>query len=232
MSGWVRALLFDVDDTLFPSTEFARLAREKAVDAMIEMGLPSDRNRVSKALEKIISRKGSNSQNHFDLLVKALKVEPHLQKRIVAAGIVAYHNAKASIMPFPEVPRTLLSLRDKGYRLYAATDGVAVKQWDKLIRLGLAFFFEDVFVSEELKVSKSKAFYKKVVSKLGLKPEQVVVIGDRFDKDVSPARQVGCVTIRVHAGKYSNQKGKADFELDNFQQLPAVLKKLEGENHG
>ena len=42
MSRELKAILFDIDDTLFPSSEFAEKARRSAVEAMVDAGLDVD----------------------------------------------------------------------------------------------------------------------------------------------------------------------------------------------
>ena len=144
----IKAVIFDIDDTLFASTEFAEKARRNAVNAMVEAGLKADTRKAYSELSKIIAERGSNYGNHFGELCKKFRHSSDKDK-IVAAGIAAYHNTKASILPFPEVPRALLKLRDEGYALYVASEGNSLKQWDKLFRLGVYLMFDEVFVSKK-----------------------------------------------------------------------------------
>ncbi|MBD3417535.1 HAD hydrolase-like protein, partial [Candidatus Micrarchaeota archaeon] len=121
----VKHVFIDIDDTLFPTSEFAELARRKAVRAMIEVGLNEGQEKLYRRLIKIIKKEGPNYDHHFDELCKELKVKN--KAKYVAAAVGAYHAAKSSIQPYPEVPRTLMMLKEEGYRLYVATNGTAVK---------------------------------------------------------------------------------------------------------
>ena len=143
----VKYIFFDIDDTLFPSSEFAELARKNAIRAMIEAGVDEEAERLHEMLARIIKKRGSNYPNQFDELCRKLGVRR--PARYVAAAVAAYHNTKTGILPYPEVPRLLIKLRESGYKLYIATNGNAVKQWDKLIRMGIEHYFEDVFVSKK-----------------------------------------------------------------------------------
>jgi len=216
-----RIILFDIDDTLFPSTEFADLARKNAVRAMIGMGIRKSEEELYSLLLKIIKKKGSNYPKHFDLLCKQLKIRR--PARFIAAAVAAYHNTKTSIAPFPDAPRTLLQLREGGNRLFVASNGSAIKQWDKLIRLRLALYFEDVFVSGELGVEKGGSFYRKILKTLDAKPQDCIMVGDREDADIAPAKSIGILTIRVRSGKYASMESTADFQVDGISQIPALL---------
>ena len=83
----MKAILFDVDDTLFSTTEFARHAREKAVDAMVEMGIEAPAEEVLTELLEVIREFGSNYGQHFDKLLDRLP--PHQRRDVNPALIVA-----------------------------------------------------------------------------------------------------------------------------------------------
>jgi len=220
----VKYLLFDIDDTLFPSTEFSALARKNALNAMISMGLECDYDTLSSKLAAIIEMKGSNYPGHFDDLCAQLGIkEPG---RYIAAAVAAYHDTKTSIAPFPKVPPSLLRLRESGCRLFIATQGNSIKQWDKLIRLRIALYFEGVFVSEELKEDKGPAFYRKVLKSLNAKPDDCIMVGDREDTDILPAREVGMKTVRVLYGKQAHLPTKADFAIKDISELINILRDM------
>ncbi len=224
MQKKVSYVLFDIDDTLFPSTEFSALARRNALNAMLSMGLKSDFASLSSALDTIIGKKGSNYPGHFDELCRTLKVaEP---ARYVAAAVAAYHDTKATIAPFPTVPLALLRMREEGYRLYVATSGSSIKQWDKLIRLRIALYFEGVFVSDELGEEKGEAFYRKILSRLGAEGPECIMVGDREDADIAPAKGVGIRTVRMLAGKYSGVPTSGDYAIKDMQELLGILQDL------
>jgi len=213
----IKAVIFDIDNTLFPSNDFAELARRNAITSMIEAGMDVDENTAYKKLRRVIDRYGPNYPRHFHMLLKELGL-PY-DPKIIAAGIVAYHQAKTSIFHYPDVPKTLISLRERGYKLCVASEGRALKQWDKLIRLGLHNIFHEVFVTSK----KSEKFYKSMVAKLKLKPHEVMMVGDRLDKDIFPAKSAGIVTVliaRDHAGK------GADYSVKNFEELLKIIEEL------
>jgi putative hydrolase of the HAD superfamily len=220
----MKCIFFDVDNTLFPTAEFAELARRNAIRAMVEAGLDASEGELYKGLHRLIREKGSNYSNHFDILLKRMGVRR--PARYVAAAVAAYHNTKSSIQPYPEVPKTLMELKKRGYRLYVATNGDAVKQWDKLIRMGIHLFFDDVFVSGEMGEEKSPSFFRRVLAQVKARPSECVMVGDRMDSDILPAQKLGIRTVRVMQGPYSREKGKADFRIRKFSELPAVVRKL------
>ncbi|MEM4272153.1 MAG: TIGR02253 family HAD-type hydrolase [Candidatus Bilamarchaeaceae archaeon] len=220
----VKHIFFDIDDTLFPTTEFAELARKKAIRAMVEMGLEESQEKIYAILMKVIRERGPNYPNQFDEVCKKLKVKG--PAKYIAAAVGAYHAAKTSIQPYPEVPRTLMKLREESYKLYIASNGTSVKQWDKLILLGIPLFFEDVFISESVGEEKSERFFRNAMRKIRARPGECVMVGDKPSADIIPAKKAGMKTIRVLMGKHKGEKGKADAEIRNFAELPKILGKL------
>lgn len=218
----IKAIFFDIDNTLYDTAEFAERARRNAINSMRESGLNTGEEKAYRTLTRVISRRSSNYDFHFNEMLRELGVKP--SPRIIAAGVVAYHNTKASILPFPEVKRTLLMLRDSGYRLYVASEGMSMKQWDKLIRLGLHLIFHDVFVTEDRGRKKSKAFYSAILGELGLRPHEALMVGDSEEKDIIPAKRAGMRTVLVtHGGRNG---GKADFTIRDLTELRAVIERL------
>jgi putative hydrolase of the HAD superfamily len=118
------------------------------------------------------------------------------------------------------------SAQAKDIVFYVATNGNPIKQWDKLIRLRIALYFDDVFVSEDLGSEKGEAFYKKILRELKAGPEECAMVGDREEWDIAPAKSVGIRTIRVLAGKYSSVPTKSDFSIKDISELVPILKKL------
>lgn len=219
----LKYIFFDIDDTLFPSTEFAKRARRNAVRAMVGLGLPHSEKQLTESLMKIIKGKGSNYPKHFDVLLEEYNVKK--PARYIAAAVAAYHDTKTSIQPFPDALRTLLKLKEKGYRLCIATNGRSLKQWDKLIRLGIVLYFDEVFVSETEGVEKSKAFFRKVFGKLKAKPSECLMVGDREDADIIPAKNAGMHTVKALYGK-EGKPTKADFGIRKLSSLLTIVERL------
>jgi putative hydrolase of the HAD superfamily len=219
----IRAILFDIDDTLFPSSEFSTQARRHAIAAMIQAGLKATPAQVEKELSSIIAAHGSNFGRHFDLLSQKFSCPDRY--RVIAAGIAAYHNTKSSIHPYPHALSTLLSLRERGYIIAVASEGMAVKQWDKLIRLGADHLFHHVFVTELAGTGKAPLFYTRLSRQLGLPPAALLMVGDHPQKDIAAAKASGLRTVRLRSGKHAKLPAAADFTIARLDELLKLLPK-------
>src|SRR4051812_41792378 len=94
----LEAIFFDVDDTLFSTSDFARRAREASVDAMIAAGLQWPRADLLTELDEVVKEFTSNYSNHYNRLLQRLPrraLKGVNSGLVVAAGVVAYHETKA-----------------------------------------------------------------------------------------------------------------------------------------
>ncbi|MDD7063584.1 MAG: HAD family hydrolase [bacterium] len=69
------------------------------------------------------------------------------------------------------------------------------------------------------------AIFQMGVDRLGMQSEEVVVIGDSYDKDIVPATQIGCQTIWLKSIGWAPYRGDetADAVLADFQELKAIF---------
>jgi putative hydrolase of the HAD superfamily len=220
----IKAIFFDIDNTLYDSTKLTTMARHNSIKAMIDSGLPvKDEEKLYNLLEEIIKKHGSNHGRHYDELLKELGLEK--DSKIIAAGVVAYERTKEGyLVPFPGVIPTLLTLK-KRYDLGVISNGLAVKQWEKLIGLGIHHLFDVVATSEELGYDKpQKEAFLFAIEKLGLSPEECVMVGDRLDTDVLGGNLAGMRTVYLKKGKYGEDRPKTeeqtpDFEIDDLTEI-------------
>ena len=191
-------MLFDIDNTLFDTATLAKMSRVNAVKAMMESGLPIHNvQKGYRLLLKIVEKYGANYDQHFDRLLEAL--DYGRDPKIIAAGIVAYHDTKlAYLKPDPDVIPTLIALRDKNCKIGIVSNGRSVKQWEKIIRLGLQHFFHTVIISEEVGFEKpDPKIFTLALKELGVKPEEAAYVGDTSEVDMLGANAAGIVSVRL-----------------------------------
>ncbi len=74
---------------------------------------------------------------------------------------------------------------------------------DRLEKHGVLKFIDLVIAFAEEGVEKpDKRIFEIALSRAGCKPENAVMIGDRVDNDIIPAKKIGMKTIRVKQGMW------------------------------
>jgi len=217
----IKVVFFDLDDTVVDTSRLAEMARRNAVENMVRHGLPADFDTAYQELLELINEYGSNFGRHFDYLLRRLDLE--YDPKWVAAGVIAYHNTKfAYLRTVRGVRRVLLELQRQGYRLGIITDGDPIKQWEKILRLELDAYFDEVFISDYLGVKKPhRKIFEKALRKMGIEPGEALMVGDRLYSDIYGAKQVGMKTAWFKYGKY------ADRELEYLEYADFTVEKLE-----
>ncbi len=229
----LRAVLFDIDDTLYGSTAFAAQARRRAVEAMVQAGLDSPVDAAYAELQEVVREYTSNHGHHFDKLVVRLgdRLRPGVHRGIViAAGVCAYHATKEHLAPFPDATRALEALARTDLLRGVLTNGLTVKQSEKLVRLGLqnAFSPGAIFISEEMKVAKPhRDIFHRACASLGVRPAEALYVGDSPKKDIDPAHEAGLVTcLRRGQGSHAGEVAvhPPDLAVDSLDDLIVHLR--------
>ena len=97
-----------------------------------------------------------------------------------------------------------------------------------LEREGVADLFDTVIVSDEVGWRKPKAvIFELALRRLGVGPEQALMVGDRADIDVAGAQAVGMAAAWINRDAAPLPEGLAapEFEIRDLSELSAILKK-------
>jgi putative hydrolase of the HAD superfamily len=233
----IKAIFFDIDDTLYSTSLFASRARLNSIRAMIAQGLYLPEKQLYKELDEIIKEFSSNYEHHFDKLLLRIPEQSYQgisPSVLVASAVIAYHETKSrELTPYPDVIPTLKSLAKTDLIRGVITDGLAIKQSEKLLRLKLYHLFTPgaVFISDEIGISKSNVkLYQRVCNDLYLSPSEIIYVGNDPVNDIDPAKAIGIITVLVRRGvKSLTKKGrlKHDYQITNFRQLLKIVKSKE-----
>src|SRR5690349_3068551 len=105
----IKAVIFDLDNTLVDFMLLKNNAIEASIHAMVDAGMELSYKEIRGHIDRIYSIEGIEYQNIFDHLSKDLY--GIVNYRIVTAGIVAYRKAReAALKPYPKVFSTLLEI--------------------------------------------------------------------------------------------------------------------------
>lgn len=218
----IKAVLFDLDNTLIDFMKMKKTCIEAASSAMADSGLKMSKEEVEKELYKVYDKYGIEYERVFQ---KFLKTKGQIDYKILASAIIAYRKVKASFLePYPGVEKTLLKLREKGLKLGIVTDAPKLNAWMRLVSLGITDFFDVVVCSGKNKKPNSLPF-RKALKTLKVRAEEAMMVGDWPERDVLGAKKVGMKTCFAKYGYTKNKKVKsgADYEIEKVEDLLKIV---------
>ena len=218
-------LLFDLDHTLldFDAAEDVALTQllkeEKVADiqAYKDYYVP-----MNKALWKYLEQKKITKQELVNTRFSRLFAHFGIEKDgVYLAKRYQFYLAQQGQV-YPGSMELLDNLIDRGYELYAATNGITTIQTGRIAQSGLAPYFNQIFISEQLQTQKPNAlFYEKIGQKIpGFSKEKVLMIGDSLTADIQGGNNAGIDTIWYNPNHLVNKTGaQPTYEVHSYQDL-------------
>lgn len=131
-------------------------------------------------------------------------------------------------VPYADAQSTLAALKQKGYRL-----GIIANQnagtADRLEKWGLRQYFDVIAASAEMGCAKpSKEIFEKAFALACCSAPESVMVGDRLDNDILPAKALDMRTVWIKNGLAKHQanelgEGAADFQINALSELLHIL---------
>jgi putative hydrolase of the HAD superfamily len=218
-----RALIFDLDDTLYRERRFA-LSGYAEVARMAERVYRVPAADAFHVLQASL-RTGSRAQA-FQRLASLLGTGE--------GGIEAFREAYRRHMPRLRLSgpaRAALATARRHWRVGILTNGPPAVQRAKVEALGLTELVDRVVYAHEVGAGKPDAQVFVIACRLlGVSPEDAVMAGDDPWCDVDGARGAGLMAIRVRQGWHraveSGLTGPADATVETIADVPAAAERL------
>ena len=219
----IKAILFDLDNTLIDFTKFKKKAVHAAAKAMLKAGLKADPKKLAKRLLDYYYGYGIESDDAFETFLR--KEFKYVDYRVLAAAVNAYlHEKYVHLKPYPNTAETLQKLKKKGLKLAVVSDGLRLKAWMRLNAAGLDQYFDAVVTYEDTGRKKPhRAPFLKACKTLRVKPEECLMVGDWPERDIKGAKQLGMTTVWAKYGQVSKKCIKSDYYINKFYQLQNLI---------
>lgn len=220
----IRAVVFDLDNTLVDFMAMKRLAIDAAVNSMIDAGLQLPKAEVHSRIDAIYKERGMEFQSVFDQLM--YDIFQKVDYKILSAGIIAYRRAReAALVPYPHVYLTLIELTKLGMKLAVVSDAPSREAWLRLCYLNLHHIFDCIVTFDDTGERKpSPVPFQKVLDTLGVNGYEALMVGDWAERDVVGAAKVGMKTVFARYGDtFGTLNSGADYEIDDVQELIEIV---------
>ncbi len=229
----IRAIVFDLDNTLTDFMKMKEAAINAAIDGMIDAGFRLPRAQVRERVDAIYREQGLEFQRVFDELLQREfgEVDP----KILASGIVAYRRARESeLVLYPHAQLVLLELVKRGIKLGVVSDAPRLQVWMRLCALGLQHVFDAVVTFDDTGERKPAAApFREVLRRLGVEPAEAMMIGDWAERDVVGGRSLGMTTVFARYGDtFDTKVSGADHDIDDLLELVTIVDRIHGASGG
>lgn len=202
----LKIVLFDLDGTLYKSAEIYQKFAEAAYHtyALIK------HTTIEKAKEVLETKRDEMKKERgyavpytLALLAFNIPIEKWHKENIKFFDAGVYLSEDKKLQNF------LKELKNR-YKLGVLTNNNKIQTERILKKLKIQEFFDFIFTYESFKLIKPDLeIFKKIINKIGVKPDECLMVGDRYDVDLVPAKEVGMQIFEV--------KGPEDIEnLKNF----------------
>jgi putative hydrolase of the HAD superfamily len=224
-----RAIVFDLDDTLYPQSGF-KLSGFRAVADWAAGRFAADAARVYRTCCEQMALLGPSHPRILDAAFSQLQV-PGIE---IEDAVDVFRSHRPQISVYPGVVEMFERLQGE-LRLGLLTDGTAAVQRRKVEALGISSNFDGIWFSDDLGTAKpDPTLFDAIGQHFGLSGSQLVYVGDNPRKDFIGARQRNWLTVRVRTGEHAAFEAITDYDairtIDYVADLsPGLLIQLEQE---
>jgi len=194
---------------------------------MIRLGLKIERQKALILIQEIVAEYGSNSSKHYNYFIRRLiqhenyTINFNEQVRFITAAVMAYHGQKIKhIQLYDDVLKSLEKLKKSSIKTAIITDGIPIKQYEKILRLGIDDLIDLVVISDEIGIRKpNPELFSYCLKKFKVKGHETIKInkihsvyihrGGKYDTNVT--------------GETISEENKPDHEISRLDELFNII---------
>ncbi len=206
----MRAILFDLDNTLYPEIEFVKSGFKSVAQYLSSRYYFKDNSLFSMMMD-ILERDGRGKI--FDTLLNNLGI--YMDEKVKLLTYI-YRSHQPDIYLYEDVLSTLSKLKSRGIRLGIVTDGRASIQRNKIFALKLDNIFDVIICCDELGTEYWKPSvipFKIGLELLNISPSDASYVGDDLSKDFIGPNTMGMLTIRMDRQTQQNNLNNTFAEI-------------------
>jgi HAD superfamily hydrolase (TIGR01549 family) len=215
-------IFFDLGSTLTDESVFEKYMFDTVWKTLKESGAHVDRQAFNKTLKAVVETRKSGSGGYRgiirELALRFTKNRNQLQTVIDDYSNHVSNKYLEMQILYPEARGVLNKLSNR----YAL--GIIANQpreaRPRLADLGLVEYLKVIALSDEVGYSKpNRQIFLQALAEAECEPQRAMMVGDRLDNDVGPAKSVGMMTVRVRRGLMVYQTPITQTEIPDYQIL-------------
>jgi putative hydrolase of the HAD superfamily len=226
--GTVRAVLFDMDNTLFDfvTSKLGACREVLLYIASEEENTPEDPSELFRYFLRGIH--GFEDYENIRDYMEERRI--FTDKRYMDCCIIYEREKLQNLKLYPAVKETLDELKKLGLKLAIITDADSYHALARLTKVGLLDSFDVLIAADTTGTKKpDPAHFLFALQALDIRPEESLVVGDSIRKDITPAHKLGMKTAYASYGDWRPAEDMDhcfDFKLKTFSDLIRHLQTL------
>tara|TARA_Y100001936_G_scaffold229029_1_gene250768 strand:- start:18965 stop:19660 length:696 start_codon:yes stop_codon:yes gene_type:complete len=225
----IKNILFDIGGPIDKEALMDKLIDEQIINSLKFFDINISKTKYIETQNKLLIAFSKNLYKDiiWELTDKNYKLASIIEKQLYDSE--KERNKKRGFFePQENIFNILKNLKGKKYNL-----GIVANQPTRCLKimgkLGLLDFFSNKYVSDSVNLYKpDEKFFLHVCNYINANPYESIMIGDRIDNDIVPAKNLGIRTIRFMTGRYKIQKPrkkseKADFNINNISNIEEII---------
>ena len=232
-----KGIILDLDDTIYNYKNTHTISLTCVLNFMRErfniIGIDLEKvyNTISTNLKYELNNTASshNKSIYFKQLLEFLKLDISILYDI---NTLYWNTFFDNITLFDGVKDFLLWNKKLNIKIAILTDYECEYQIQKLNKLGITEYVDLIITSEEIGIEKpSFQMFQTIIRKLDLKSEEIIMIGDSFDKDI-----IGAINMSIFSFWYNNNKhcntnynNEKCIRFESFKELHNKFENIETE---
>ena len=224
-----RAILFDLDDTLYPQSDYVRGAYWD-IAKWIGHRYEVNTTEFYESMFQLWLQKGSRYPSIFSETLRKFGLGG--DNLVVGEMIRLYNAHDPCLTVFPETVEVLETLRWQ-VKMGIVSDGNPETQRRKLMSLDIAGYFDICVFTGDWGRSYYKPHprgYEEALRCLSVLPKESVFVGDTPEIDLVGAKKIGMRTVCIYRGHRQTTRSETyvDFTIRDLRGLISILERSTG----
>ena len=201
----VKAIIFDLDNTIFPVSAIGEKLFGPVFNLIAESGQHNDSlDAIKYAIMRTPFRIVAARNNFSEALTN---------KCIELQDTLTYNEPIDTFEDYPEI-------RNIPAERFLVTTGFRKMQLSKIQQLGIEADFKEVHVVNPVVTTKKEVFAG-ILSRYGYAPKEVLVVGDDPESEIAAAKALGIPTVLYD--KFDNfSAAEANYKIAHFKDLKDI----------
>ena len=224
----IRAVVFDLDDTLFDCTGLLTDPARKRTAESLALKIPrlTEQQLFDRQIELSIEHGSSEA-------LEILGREHGLAEMDIHEAVEIYNRPEVeNIHPFPDTLPTLQKLLERNLNMVVVTSGRPERQWQKVQNLGLDSFFNSesgtIYYHDDRLEPRKDLTLRAALSFLQIEPKHVASVGDKLDSEIAASNRLGMFTVRMLHGRQkafrpAERDQHPDHVIGNLSELLSLI---------